>query len=128
MEESIRQLALISSVLGGFSFTFLSALLTTGSEKKIKFWLVIMLMIASMGFLLSALGWSLMDFNKGHDLQSHHQMLVRLLILGLLAIISALGMSGWLYDRKTGIATSAIGLLSLFVLFVFILSKYISIT
>ncbi|MBX3239416.1 MAG: hypothetical protein KIT80_19195 [Chitinophagaceae bacterium] len=126
MEESIKQLALVSSVLGGFSFTFLSAILAFGTEKKIKFWLIIGLMIASMCFLLSALGWSMIDLNRdAAGIQSHHQSLVKLLLLGLVAIIASLGLSGWLSNKKTGIATSAISLLALLFLIFGILSRYI---
>lgn len=126
MEESIKQLALVSSVLGGFSFTFLSAILVFITEKKVKFWLIIGLMIASMCFLLSALGWSIIDLNKATDgIQSHHQSLVKLLLLGLIAIIASLGLSGWLNDKKTGIVTSAISLLTIFFLIFGILNRYI---
>ncbi len=126
MEESIAQLALVSSVLGGFSFTFLSAILAFGTEKKIKFWLITGFMIASMCFLLSAVGWSMIDLNKGVEgIQSHHQSLVKLLLLGLITIILALGLSGWLNDRKTGLVTSAISLMALLFLIFGILSRYI---
>jgi hypothetical protein len=127
MEESIKQLALVSSVLGGFSFTFLSAVLLSNTEKKVKFWLIIGFMIASMCFLLSALGWSMVDLNKDiNGIQSHHQSLVKLLLLGLVSIIISLGLSGWLYNKKTGIATSAIGLFALLFLIFGILSRYIT--
>ena len=125
MEESIKQLALVSSVLGGFSFTFLSAILVFTTEKKIKFWLITGLIIASMCFLLSALGWSMIDLNKETDgIQSHHQSLVKLLLLGLVAIITSLGLSGWLSNKKTGIATSTISLLAILFLIFGILSRY----
>jgi hypothetical protein len=127
MEESIKQLALVSSVLGGFSFTFLSTVLLFSTEKRVKFWLIIGFMIASMCFLLSALGWSMVDLNKGvTDIQSHHQSLVKLLLLGLVSIIGSLGLSGWLNNRKTGFATSAIGLFALLFLIFGILSRYIT--
>ncbi len=127
MEESIKQLALVSSVLGGFSFTFLSTVLLFSTEKRVKFWLIIGFMIASMCFLLSALGWSMVDLNKGvTDIQSHHQSLVKLLLLGLVSIIVSLGLSGWLNNRKTGFTTSAIGLFALLFLIFGILSRYIT--
>lgn len=127
MEESVKQLALVSSVLGGFSFTFLSAVLLFSTGKRVKFWLIIGFMIASMCFLLSALGWSMIDLNREvTDIQSHHQSLVKLLLLGLVSIIVSLGLSGWLSNRKTGIATSAIGLCALIFLIFGILSRYIS--
>lgn len=126
MEQTITQLALISSVLGGFSFTFLSALLFHQTEKKAKFWLVIGLMIASVCFLLSALGWSMMDLNtQSGDTQSHHQSLVKLLLLGLIAILSSLGLSGWLNDKKTGLATTIISFMALLYLVFGILSRYL---
>jgi len=126
MEESIKQLALVSSVLGGFSFTFLSTLIVFGTEKKIKFWLIIGFMVASMCFLLSAVGWSMIDLNKGIEgIQSHHQTLVKLLLLGLIVIVSSLGLSGWLHNRKTGFATSTISLFALLFLIFGILNRYI---
>lgn len=126
MEDSIKQLALVSSVLGGFSFTFLSAILAINTDKKIKFWLIIGLMVASMCFLLAALGWSMMDLNQAVPaVQEHHQSLVKILLLGLVSIMSSLGISGWLYDKKTGIATSIISFMSVLFLIFGILSRYI---
>lgn len=126
MEEGVRQLALVSSVLGGFSFTFLSALLLSTSEKRIKFWLMLGFMIASMCFLLSALGWSMIDLgDSSPENRSHHQNLVKLLLLGLIAIIFSLGISGWMINRKTGIATAIISVLALLFLVFGILSRYI---
>lgn len=126
MEDSIKQLALVSSVLGGFSFTFLSAVLLFSTDKKVKFWLIIGFMIASMCFLLSALGWSMIDLNDPTDSnQSHHQNLVKLLLLGLISIILSLGLSGWLSNKRTGMVTSAISLFALLFLLFGILSRYI---
>lgn len=126
MEDSIKQLALVSSVLGGFSFTFLSAVLLFSTDKKVKFWLIIGFMIASMCFLLSALGWSMIDLNDPTDSnQSHHQNLVKLLLLGLISIILSLGLSGWLSNKRTGMVTLAISLFALLFLLFGILSRYI---
>lgn len=127
MEESIQQLALISSVLGGFSFTFLSAIITKDTDKNIKYWLIITLTIASVSFLLSAVGWTLMDFSHGMTIaiKSHHQMLVKVLLLGLISIIASIGLSGWLHDKRTGVTTSIIGILALLFLLIAILSRYI---
>ncbi len=129
MEESIRQLALVSSVLGGFCFTFLSTILTTKTENsKIEFWTLLFLMIASMSFLLTALGWSFMNINEVEtEIAGHHQFLVKLLLTGLISIIIALGLSGWIKDKKTGILTGVISLLTLFILFTEILGRYITI-
>lgn len=127
MEESIKQLALISSVLGGFSFTFLSAIITKDTDKGIKYWLIITLTLASISFLLGAVGWSLMDFAQGTSaLQAHHQMLVKVLLLGLLSMLASIALSGWLHDKRTGLTTSVIGLLALLFLFFGILGRYIS--
>lgn len=126
MEESIQQLALVSSVLGGFSFTFLSAIITKDTEKSVKYWIIISLTIASLAFLLGAVGWSLMDFSQGMAaLQSHHQMLVKVLLLGLISILVSIGLSGWLINRKTGFTTSLLGILALIFLVFGILSRYI---
>ena len=128
MSDSIDQLALISSVLGGFSFTFLSALLITEKkQKRIDFWVLLFLVLASMSFLLSALGWSVMGFeSEAEDLMSHHQFLVKLFVTALISIILAIGLSGWIKDRKTGIVTSTISFLTLIVLFTQILNRYLT--
>lgn len=127
MEESIQQLALISSVLGGFSFTFLSAIITKDTDKGVKYWLIITLTLASISFLLGAVGWSLMDFAQGTaSLQAHHQMLVKVLLLGLLSMLASIALSGWLHDKRTGWTTTIIGLLALLFLFFGILGRYIS--
>lgn len=126
MTDSIQQLALVSSVLGGFSFTFLSGILVFTSASKLKFWLITGSMVATMCFLLCALGWSMIDLNQSSpNLQSHHQGLVKLLLLGLLSLMISLGISGWLHERKTGIVTSFIALLSVLYLVFGILSRYI---
>lgn len=126
MQDSIQQLALVSSVLGGFSFTFLSAIITKDTEKSVKYWIIISLTMASLSFLLGAVGWSLMEFNKEIEaLQAHHQMLVKVLLLGLVSIIIAIAQSGWLMNRKTGITTSVLGVSALLFLMFGILSRYI---
>ncbi len=128
MEEGVQQLALTTSVLGGFSFTFLSAILTIKSTSKIKFWLIILLMVASMCFLLSSLGWSMMDMGGDKsELNDYHQFLVKLLLFGLISLISSISISGWMNDKKTGIATGIIGIISIIVLFTVILSRYITV-
>src|SRR5690606_32024442 len=97
------------------------------TKKSVKFWLIIGFMSASVCFLLSALGWSMIDLNREvTDIQPHHQSLVKLLLLGLISIILSLGLSGWLNNKKTGIATSTISLLALLFLIFGILNRYIN--
>lgn len=133
MEENIRQLALVSSVLGGFSFTFVSAILSQKSSKKISLWVIGLGLSSAMCFLLAALGWTLLDFRLNSSLSDdevasifagEHQRMVKFLLAGLIFIISSLGLSGWLQSRRLGIISLIICILS-FAFLIDILSSYI---
>lgn len=126
MDNGIQQLALISSVLGGFSFTFIGALLGVKKGRKITYWLFLTLMIASVSFLISSLGWSLIHFETElAGLQELHQFLVKCLVTGLIFIIVSLGLSGFMHGKATGITTSIISFMGLILLFTQVLSRYI---
>ncbi len=126
MDNGIQQLALISSVLGGFSFTFIGALLGAKKGRKITYWLFLTLMVASISFLISSLGWSLIHFEAEQTgLIEHHQFLVKCLVIGLIFIIISLGLSGFMHGKATGITTSIISFMGLILLFSQVLSRYI---
>ena len=126
MKNGMQQLALVSSVLGGFSFTFIGALLSVKTGKKITYWLFLTLMVASISFLISSLGWSLIHFETEQDgLRELHQFLVKCLVTGLIFIIVSLGLSGFVHNKATGITTTILSLLGLVLLFTQVLSRYI---
>ncbi len=125
--EGMQQLALVSSILGGFSITYVCTILTMKTEKKIEFWIFIVGLIAALCFLITTLGWSMMSFEEGKsDTFAHHQVLVKFLLVGLLTIITSISLSGWLKDTKTGISTTIIGFISLVILFTQVLSRYVN--
>lgn len=126
MENGIQQLALVSSVLGGFSFTFIAALLGVKHGKRIIYWLFLTLMVASISFLISSLGWSLIPFETEQaGLRDLHQFLVKCLVTGLIFIIVSLGLSGFIHNKVTGFTTAILSLLGLLLLFTQVLSRYL---
>jgi len=124
MEERFIELALISSVLGGFSFSYVTTLLALESKKKIVFYCLLFAMISCASLILAALGWSFLAIEERAD-NVMHQNYVRLFLLGLFTMVTGLGISGFLRNRASGIASSIICFLAMIILFN-ILSNYIT--
>lgn len=120
----MEQLGLISAVLGGFAFTFLSALLPLSSDSRLLNTLFTLSVLTSAMFFICALGWSLIGWSQmttpadsiGHippGFEAKHQLLSILFIGGIVALNTCLGLIGWMRSRVTGAMTTVVAAVAL---------------
>ena len=128
MEQIIvitEQLILLSAFLGGFSATFLAAILGIAPSNKIANWMVFCSALAACCFIICA-GSSIALANAlqlSTDLESlkFGRLTSSLsMALGMFSLISSIGLSGWLRNQKTGFATSSIAAVTTVIVAVFL--------
>jgi uncharacterized membrane protein YhdT len=132
--EICKQLAFISALLAGFSFTFIGVLLTHESDKKIINWVIGFSISSIAGFLVCALAWTLSASRMAiygemsiKELPvmfiNMHRILSFTFILCFFLFVITLGLSGWIRSRILGIISSIIALFSA-VFFIWLLSNF----
>jgi hypothetical protein len=121
--EICKQLAQISALVAGFSFAFISVLLTNTLQKKITDWVIGFSISTIAGFLICALTWTLcatrmsllMELNTKNvpEMFIHlHRILSFLFVMSFFLFFVTLGLTGWIRSRKLGIFSSVVALLS----------------
>lgn len=124
LEERMEQLGLISAVLGGFAFTFLSALLPLPSGNRLLNTLFTLAVLTSAMFFICALGWSLISWSQitvsvdstsyiPPGFEAKHRLLSMLFIGGIVLLTLCLGLAGWIRSRVTGAVTTIIAAIAL---------------
>lgn len=124
-----QQTLVIGIFLGGFSATMLATLIVSEFKGKLFNFILIGLTISSLSFLISVLT----DFNiicaltPGYPLGIRHNLInfwratgAFALLLGMISLISVIGLSGWLKSKKLGMYTTVIGAIALIISFVLI--------
>ncbi len=124
--ELYRQTAFLSAVLGGFSIAFLGTLLTLTLERKVINWTIwilafaatslIVATFASIGVLLDIvrLGITSFDFATWPaDTLRTKAIADSCMIFGMYALVIAVGFSGSIRDKQTGIVTALLSLIGL---------------
>jgi hypothetical protein len=128
----MEQLILLSAFLGGFSATFLAAIIAMkpSQSKKVANWIIITSALAACCFIVCAAS-SIATVNGIHanfvELENGLESLglIRFtsgvsMALGLFSLLSSIGMSGWLRDKQTGIATTSIAAVAIIVVSVLV--------
>lgn len=120
--ELFRQLAFISALIGGFSLTFLTQLISTHPERRIVGWTIGFSMAAVAGLTVCVLGWTLSatvinDPAALPEMARLSVMLTRLhkflslgFIASILLFLVSLGLCGWIRSRAMGIVSTVIAL------------------
>jgi hypothetical protein len=132
--ETCKQLAFISALVAGFSFAFISVLLTSESKHRIIDWVIGFSISSIAGFLVCSLAWSLSASrmavyaaNKMNELPvlfTHmHRILSFIFILSFFLFCITLGLSGWIRSRKLGFISSVISLVA-GVFFIWLMSNF----
>ncbi|MEM1264267.1 MAG: hypothetical protein AAGH76_17845 [Pseudomonadota bacterium] len=122
----MEQLGLISAVLGGFAFTFLSALVSMPSGRRSVTALFFFAVLASAQFFVCALGWSLLGWSDSpNELAGEHRLLSLFFVGGIVALTTCIGVVGWLRSASMGIATTMIAVAGL-VSSMFVVRHFIS--
>jgi len=122
--EIARQFALLSAFLGGFTATFLATLLFIGSSKRIADWVVGSAAAAACSFIVGVIASVMLTIvlhpdapeNVIHGSSVDTARVVSSLGFGfgVFALLVSIGLSDWIRSRKSGIATSAVSFVGLF--------------
>ena len=129
VEELYRQTAFLSAVLGGFAIAFMGALLTLTSESKTvtrTIWiaalaatLLIVATFSSTAVLLDLIRLEITSFNFTEwpaSLLRSKSIADSTFFAGMYALLIAIGYSGSIRNKKTGIITGILALFGLILL------------
>lgn len=119
-----QQLILLSAFLSGIAATFLAAVLVFEPKKAIANWVVVLSATSACSFIVCAAS----SVALVNNLQAPQEVLgdgVEILnelckiinkasiSLGLFSLLASIGTSGWLRNKKTGITTSFMAIISI---------------
>jgi hypothetical protein len=121
--EICKQFAFISALIAGFSFAFISVLLTIDSKKRIIDWVIGFAIATIAGFLICAVTWTLSASRMAIYTDSHitelpllflkmHRVLSFIFMSSFFLFVVDLGLSGWIRSMKLGIVSGVIALIS----------------
>lgn len=123
LAEISHQIAFLSAFLGGFSATFMATLLVVASSKRIAGWVVGSAATAACSFVVGAVASVTLTIGLHPDAPSNIAIgassgTARIVStlgfgIGVIALLTSVGLSGWIRSRQTGIATSAVSSISL---------------
>ncbi|WP_347923655.1 hypothetical protein [Pontimicrobium sp. SW4] len=134
MEESLfeyfnslsNQIIVIDSLLGGFSIAVIANLLISDTNTRLLRTIMQVTVLSASFFLISLFIMTrvMMITSNGYPFEFTEDNVKSLssygsitLILGIMALVSMIALSGWTKSKKTGIFTTVIGILT----FIFIL-------
>lgn len=123
--ERTQQLILLSAFLGGFSATFLAAILTIEAKKKVTDWIVCISAASSCCFIVAAV--TNIALVNGLQIEESLETLSRLKIIsslgmisGIFALLICIGLSGWIRSRKIGLVTASFSLIATIIVGIFV--------
>ena len=126
----MEQLVLLSAFLGGFSATFLAAIVAVDSQKSVGGWLVVSSAAAACCFIVCAassvaavngIQTGLVDAEDGFGALKWIRLTSALsMALGMLSLLASIGLSGWLKDRRTGAITTTMAVAAMLIVGVLI--------
>lgn len=123
-----EQTLIISVFLGGFSAAILGNFIVSNNNKRIMKVLILGLVIASSSFLLNIIAdfGTIMVLTPGYPygtkikneiLNDCYSIAGPTILIGIISLISVIGLTGWLKSKKLGIATTIVGVLTLILVF-----------
>lgn len=121
-----EQLIFISAFLGGFSATILGTLIVSKHNKKIINSLIISLSLASASFIITVVSMTKITLvlTPGAPYTNHSEIIFfpRILgsmsfYIGIISLVTMIGISGWLKSKKLGIVTTSIAIIT-FIMFI----------
>ena len=124
-----QQLILLSAFLGGFSATFLGAILVLDSKRAIANWVVVLSATSACSFVVCAITSVALVNNlqvSQEDLTAGIEILNKLckiinrasMTIGVFSLLASIGTSGWLRNKNTGIITSSMATISIVIVWV----------
>ena len=126
INELAKQLAFISSFLGGFSVTFLGALILSDKEGRLMRSIIVSTAVSAFAFIITVMAMTqlIMVSTEGYpfkieqgDLSTSRVIGTLTFMFGVLSLLLTIGLSGWLKSRRLGLITSILGGLTLIIFF-----------
>jgi len=127
-----KQIAFLSTFLGGFAATFFATLLGLSSSKRILSWVIGLTVVAACGFIISVVGSISIglvlhpdapsDMSSAPFLAAARYASTGGFLVGVFTLLASIGLGGWVRSRNVGIGASLISLTTL-VLILFILAS-----
>lgn len=122
--EIARQFAFLSAFLGGFAATFLATLLFVGSSKRIADWVVGSAATAACSFVVGVIASVMLtivlhpdvpaNVSRGSSVETARVVSSLGFGIGVLALLVSIGLCGWIRSSKSGISTSIVSFIGLF--------------
>jgi len=111
-----EQLISVSALLGGFAATYLGTLLFSCPRSRTGGLTIGLTAVSACGFIVSVLALAALTIQLRPDAPAAYATATRLLggrilgiagfVLGIYALLVAIGLSGWLRSRRLGLATT----------------------
>ena len=121
LAEMYRAFSSICAVLGGFSIAFLVIMVTVAPDRKVASWATGSSVVAVACFLPAALNTFLASITatsatsaQGLEAAVNNATGTSafLLVLGVLALLVSLGLTGWIRSRRIGILSTVMAVLA----------------
>ena len=115
LAEVYRAFSSICAVLGGFSIAFLVIMVTVAPDRKVASWATGFSIVAVACFLPAALNTFLASIpattatsaqDLGADVTGVTGMSALLLVVGVLALLASLGLTGWIRSKRVGVLST----------------------
>lgn len=117
MSDLFNQLGFVSAVLAGFAFTFVAGLLPLSSKSRAYPWVFGAALAAALSLMITAVGSVFASLAVRSevvvDMARLHQLISQTFLVGVLGLLVAAGLSGWLRSRRLGIVSTVIAVLAL---------------
>lgn len=118
--ELARQFSFVCAFLGGFAATFMATLLVVSPSRRIGGWAIGASACAAVAFIVGALAASMLivvlhphapaNITGMSAVTTARVMSGMGFLIGIHALLAAIGLSGWLRSREVGIVTSLFAL------------------
>jgi hypothetical protein len=125
--EIAQQLAFLGAFLGGFAATFLATLVVIDSPKRVVGWVVGTAAAAACSFVVAVLASVVLttvlhpevpaNVRAESSVETARIVCTVGFLLGVIALLTSVGLSGWIRSRRSGIATSTFAGLGLVLVF-----------
>lgn len=121
-KEVAEQIIFISAFLGGFSASILGTLITSKSDSKVLKALIVSSSLSAISFIVAVFAMTsiIMISTKGYPfiIDVNKTTFIRLVgtasfMVGLLALIIVVAMSGWMHSKRVGWITAVLGMIGL---------------
>jgi len=124
-----EQLVLLSAFLGGFSATFLAAILALKSSERVTNWIVCLSAISACSFIVAAIisiaivnglqPDSPAQFKSEALFQKNRPASALALLIGIFSLLGSIGLSGWIRSKQVGLTTSTVAVISIVLVLVY---------